>query len=69
MKQVKRIFTVLVVLVVLISCAATCYAVSASAETARRAPGKRAVEDYAAEEMAISDYYESVSLMIESTLQ
>lgn len=63
MKQVKRIFVVLVALLVLVSCAVTCYAVSASAEPARSASMKRAVEDYAAEELAISDYYESISLM------
>lgn len=63
MKQVKRIFVVLVALIVIISCAVTCYAVSASAEPARSRNANRAVEDYAAEEMAISDYYEGISMM------
>lgn len=62
MKQVKRIFVVLVTLIVLVSCAATCYAVSASAEPARSANAKRVIEDYAVEELAVSDYYESISL-------
>ncbi len=59
MKKGKRLIMVLAVLLVLLSGAATAYAVSAGGEGAQ-APRETAVlEDYAAEEMAVGIYYET----------
>ncbi len=56
MKKVKRLLAVLAVVLALVSGAVTVYAVSADGE---RTPVKEAAAtaDYAAEEMAVGDYY------------
>lgn len=60
MKKVNRVVMVFAVFAALVCCVVTGCAVAASSENTAQAPKTRAVEDYAAEEMAISDYYEGI---------
>ncbi len=56
MKKAKRMIAAAVVLLVLISGAVTVYAVSADKGEAEALP-KSVTAEYAAEEMAVGDYY------------
>lgn len=63
MKTVKRMVLVLAVVLTLVSGAVTVYAVSGDAGKAEKTPVAIA-EDYAAEEMAVEAYYDSIETEI-----